>query len=96
MQQCCRDRDPLRLKLVSCSGAARASVPVSRVGEIAFFPMQVGVNPRCARIGLIPLHAGMRPVPVAPSIPPERLQSQVESWRGLGPGERGSKLLKGT
>ena len=78
-----------------CNGASCTPIPVGRIGEIALIPVQVGVNPGRTRIGVVHLRAFMGPVPVALSLPPERLQSPVESWWGLGLGERGSKLLKG-
>ena len=87
-QQRYRNGEPLRLKLFACHGATRAPIPVSRIGEIALFTVEVGVDPRRALIGFIDLCTGMCAIPVALRIPPKGLQSRTELW-WLWPLKRG-------
>ena len=88
IQQRCRNGEPLRYKLFACHGATCAPVPVSRIGEIALFAVEVGVDPRRTWIGFIDLRTGMCAIPIALSIPLKGLQSRTELW-WLWPLERG-------
>ena len=50
-----------------------ARIPIAGVAEVAFFAMQVGVNPRAVAPAIF-LGARVRAVPIAARVVPERLQ----------------------
>src|SRR5688572_2917457 len=66
---------PFRVERQGRRGGAGAAVPVFGVRLVAFLAMQVGMDMRAISVVAL-LRALMRLVPVAPGIPPQRLQGE--------------------
>ena len=87
---------PFLVERAACLRSPCSTVPIGRVRVIAFLPMQVGMNPRRTRIGLVDLSQGgpapSRPAhptitPGAPGprsaeVPASRVQRQSQSCSG--------------
>src|SRR3954463_3640101 len=65
-----RDRKPLLIERTLGRRFAGSPIPVPRVSPIAFFAVEVGVNPR-SRWTLVPLRRFMCLLPVAFRVPPQ-------------------------
>src|SRR5204863_648044 len=71
----------------------RAAIPVRRIGEVALFAVQVRMHPRTGGIVDVLSH-GMRAVPVAAGIVPERPQGRRHRRRNVR-GQRCPELVDG-
>jgi len=61
-----------------------ALVPVSCIRKIAFFPVQIGMDPSALTIYLVDLDEAVGLLPVPTCIPPEGLQRMAPALRRLG------------
>src|SRR6266852_1675782 len=93
-QQIFHDAEPLRVERFSANSFPRSTIPVSCVALIAFFAMEVGVNPRpVLSFVLLSRFVGSRPI--ALGMPPESSEGESEFRRRFGLRERLTKIVQG-
>ena len=79
-EQGCHDVEPLFVEWFARGRFASAAIPVSGVPDVAFFAMQVGVNP--GTVGTFVLLRGFVSAgPVALRVPPQAGESEREPGR---------------
>jgi len=86
-QQRGRNLLPLHLERLTTLWFPRAAIPVSRVRQVTFLAVEVGVNPRAGLVVDILSHL-MRRVPITLRIVPERTQRRRERRGRAGVGNR--------
>ena len=93
-QQRSRYLQPLCIERLPTGGLACPAIPIRRVVLIAFFTMQVSMNPR--PLGTFVLLGGLvRAPPIALGVPPQPGEAVCEpGWR-LRRGERLTKFVQG-
>ena len=84
------DRRPFLGERRAARRLAGAAVPVAGVAGVAFFAVEIGVDP-IAGAALVGLRQLMRAVPVALGLPPQRLQRGAQALGRRGDGERSAK-----
>lgn len=93
-QQILHDAEPFRIQRFSAHKFPCASVPVRSIALIAFFAMQISVNPRSVP-SFVLLGGFVRLLPIALSIPPQSGEDECESGWRLVRGERLVKFVQG-
>ena len=79
-EQRTRDSVPLGIQRIRRHELTRAVIPICGVSEIAFFPVQVGVDPRAGPVLDAVCHLVCF-IPVALRVVPQRLKRRRDRWR---------------
>ena len=91
-KQCRHDAQPFSIQRLPASGLSRPTIPIFCIALIAFFAMQVGVNPRTFDTFVL-LSGFVRRLPIAFGIPPEPGERGRESGRRFGCVEKLAKVV---